>query len=685
MNPIYCSQGHENASNSRFCFQCGEQLTLAAKQQGIYSGLILGDRYRIIKQLGQGGFGRTYLAEDINRFSEMCVLKEFAPQVQSNAVLQKAEELFAREAGVLYKLQHPQIPRFRELFRVSVDGKGYLFLVQDYVEGQNYYSVLAAHQPQRFSETEVRELLLNILPVLEYIHSLGVIHRDISPDNLILRASDSLPVLIDFGGVKQVAATVSQLEQAQAGKATAPPTLLGKVGFAPNEQMRTGAVYPHSDLYALAVTILVLLTGKHPQALIDDRTLSWQWEKEVNVSPNLTTVLNKMLQPNMSDRYQNARQVWQAINVSAHEATFAAPAYTGASVMHYQPPVNIDTPQPEKSPLGKILLGALILLGLGGATFWGISAYLQTASNPPVIEETTPSPIASASPSTTPTPSPSPPPQLSAAEQAQAQTITDQRRNLGIDDDFYFSVMNQLFWAKYPQYQGRKLTNEPKDAQGRSQWYEFAEDLLSKLETLSQTGRQKLGKYTAADRDRSVTAISQVYVGSRSLYDLADAAFFELFPEQRGKEFINLPIGQIWNAIVVDKASEITNKKNYEQIAFAPGTTGTELSGSLIPGEGKVYIAHLQQQQKTEINLKAEPQLLISIYSPTGKVLLADSTSRTWSGTLQEDGFYEIVVVSNASATKNYELALNVENTTPEVTEPETTSPSPDLETSPSP
>lgn len=185
--------------------------------------------------------------------------------------------------------------------------------------------------------------------------------------------------------------------------------------------------------------------------------------------------------------------------------------------------------------------------------------------------------------------------------------------------------------------------------------------------------------------DRSITAISQVYVGSRSLYDLADAAFFELFPEQRGQDFINLPVGQIWNAIVFDKANEITNKTASEQISFAPGATGTQLSTSLAPGEGKVYIAHLQTGQKMQINLAADPQLLISIYSPTGKVLVEDSTSRTWSATLQEDGFYEIVVVSNASATKDYQLALNVENATPEVTEPDTTSSSPDLETNPSP
>jgi len=221
----------------------------------IYPGITLNNHYRIVRELGHGGFGRTYLAEDAHRFNEPCVLKEFAPQVHGSYALQKSEELFEREAGVLYKLQHNQIPRFRELFRVSIVDRGYLFLVQDYVPGQTYRFLLDARKRQglRFIEAEINQLLLQILPVLEYIHSLGVIHRDISPDNLILRLSDGMPVLIDFGGVKQVAATVESLF-AEANSTPGPATRIGKLGYAPIEQMQMGIVYPHSDLYALAAT-----------------------------------------------------------------------------------------------------------------------------------------------------------------------------------------------------------------------------------------------------------------------------------------------------------------------------------------------------------------------------------------------------------------------------------------------
>ncbi|MBC6423066.1 MAG: hypothetical protein GDA43_07775 [Hormoscilla sp. SP5CHS1] len=88
----------------------------------IPSGTIVEKQYRIRKELGRGGFGRTYLAEDTNRYNELCVLKEFAPQAENPYQLRKAEELFQREAGMLYKLEHPQIPSFRELLRANIGG-----------------------------------------------------------------------------------------------------------------------------------------------------------------------------------------------------------------------------------------------------------------------------------------------------------------------------------------------------------------------------------------------------------------------------------------------------------------------------------------------------------------------------------------------------------------------------------
>lgn len=704
MIPLYCSKGHENPLGSHFCHQCGEKLNLPMSN-GIYPGLLLDDRYRIVCQLGQGGFGRTYLAEDTNRFSELCVLKEFAPQVQGTYALQKAEELFEREAGVLYKLQHPQIPRFRELFRVNLDGKGYLFLVQDYVEGHTYHTLLDTRKQQglRFNEVEVHQLLLQILPVLEYIHSMGVIHRDISPDNLILRSSDGLPVLIDFGGVKQVAATVaSQLAQPTAGTAPTPATLLGKVGYAPHEQMQMGMVYPHSDLYALAATVLVLVSGKEPQDLIDDHTLSWNWRRFVNLSPTLGAVLDKMLSQNMRDRYQSARQVLQALtsNSAAPRSTpnqpftphtqgtlaVAASSHTGSHANFQQVATGISTPSQPSSwsfTPGNILLVLLLLASAAGAGWWAGNNWIQSHSSLPPQDEITPQPTQSPSASPTVEPKPAPPsPQLSSEEQNRKEQLRARRQQLGIEYKFYVDFVNQAFWEKNPNQRGQNLSSSPKDAALRAEWDTMAAQLLDRLQPLSSESRRQLGTYTAQDRDRWKVEANKRHVSSRTLYDLADATFFELFPQQRGKNFIARPMGQVWQAIAADKLNAILAGTAFERIVFEPTATGQQVSGSLKPGEGKAYIAGLAKDRLMKLDLQANQQVLVSVYSPTGNaILLEDSSDRSWRGNLPESGFYEIVVVSTASEPVDYQLNVVAENVTPapvvEPSPPDAVTPSP--------
>ncbi|MDZ7961130.1 MAG: serine/threonine-protein kinase [Aulosira sp. DedQUE10] len=694
MPSVYCSKGHENPAGSRFCHNCGEKLLDQPVSYSIQPGKVLGDRYAILRQIGQGGFGRTYLAEDVNRFRELCVLKEFSPQVQTAYVLQKAEELFQREASVLYQLQHPQIPRFRELFRINLGGKEYLFLVQDYVEGQTYSSLLNSRQQQglRFSEAEICQLLQQLLPVLEYIHSLGVIHRDISPDNLILRKIDQLPVLIDFGGVKQVVATVAS-QYYQPGVIGSPPaaTLLGKVGFAPPEQMQTGLVSPHSDLYALAATMLVLLTGKQPHELIDTYTLSWQWEREVTVSPTLGQLLNKMLSPRPGDRYQSAHQVLQLLNspgltignVPTQAPTQppiqppiqrpTQPTTSETIAISPPPPVAIPSPQPPNSstPI-KTFLAVLVGASIAGVGLWGVKNLIQSRGGGD-IGGVTPTPTA------TPT---TPAPQYSQAEQQRKNRLRDRRQQLGIDSNFYVNLVNQLFWEKNPSLQGRTLSDGPEDESLRAQWDKQAAEVLDKLAQLSTKARQQLGTYTSAERDRWKVEVNQVNVGSRSLYDLGDVAFFATFPTQRNKDFINQPIGQVWYGFVSDKLSAILAGSTFEKIVFDQGTVSKTVNGTLSPGNGKIYIAELVKEQSLIANLKANTKVLLSVYSPSGKIkFLEDSTQRSLSIKLPENGYYEFVVVSTASQSVDYQLSIKAESPTP----PPTPTPTPTPTETPTP
>jgi len=268
-------------------------------QQPISVGSSLRSRYRIIQVLGQGGFGRTYLVEDQNRFREYCVLKELVPAQASREWLEKARILFQQEAKILYDIHHPQIPEFREFFE---DGQR-LFFVQQYIPGKTCWEVLQERQQQHlvFLEFEVKHLMLQLLTVLTYLHDRGIIHRDISPDNIILRTSDQVPVLIDFGAVKAIVTQINSRVGSQ--------TIIGKPLYAPIEQMQTGTVYPSSDLYSLAVTGIVLLSGKKPEALYDAQTQRWCWQQGVIVSPAFAAVLNQMLRDRPSDRYQSAKDV----------------------------------------------------------------------------------------------------------------------------------------------------------------------------------------------------------------------------------------------------------------------------------------------------------------------------------------------------------------------------------------
>jgi serine/threonine protein kinase, bacterial len=680
MTNIYCSQGHQNPDGSRFCLQCGEKMgnTPVSVNQGIQAGQTLGDRYVIIRLLGQGGFGRTYLAEDINRFREACVLKEFSPQVQTPYVVQKAEELFQREASVLYKLQHPQIPRFRELLCLNIQGKESLFLVQDHVDGETYNSLLNSRQKRglKFTEPEIRQLLQQLLPVLEYIHSLGVIHRDISPDNLMLRNSDQLPVLIDFGGVKQVAATVaSQYYQTGAMASPTNGTLLGKIGFAPPEQMQTGVVSTHSDLYALAVTMLVLLTGKQPQELIDTYNLSWQWRREVVLSPEFGQIIDKMLSPLASDRYQTVSQLLQALNPPQPVSYQQSPVPTSATVAfspHQTPdPEPLIIPREAKPKPGiwtgtNIFIMTVALVTSVGLLAWGFKNRSQNvdASNPVITSTPTP----------TETSEPEPDVKFSQQEIDRKQRLRDRREQLGINRNYYVSLVNQIFWEQNPKIKGRNLSDSPEDEGLRAEWDQTAAQVLQKLSVISSSSRRQLGTYVSSERDRWKVQVNKVNIGSRSLYDLGDAAFLREFPEQEGKDFINQPIGQVWYAFVNDQLNAILAKSASGRIVFPKGATGETVNGNLQPGRGKVFIAGLAKNQNMGVNLEANSKVLLSIYSPSGKIVfLEDSQQRTLSKTLPETGFYEFVVVSKASEPIDYKLTVTAENPPAPEPTPETT------------
>lgn len=333
-----CPMPH-NPDGTKFCRSCG-------------SKLLLKDRYYAIKPLGQGGFGRTFLAVDEDKPSKpRCVIKQFFPQAQGTSNVQKAAELFQQEAKRLDELgQHPQIPDL--LAHFDQDGRQYL--VQEFIEGFTLAQELAAKGT--FNETQIRQLLDDLLPLLEFVHNHEVIHRDIKPDNIIRRSPPSPPlarggvveamrrsppspplerggvvegqlVLVDFGAAK--VATAAALQHTG--------TTIGSPEYVAPEQARGRAVFA-SDIYSLGVTCIHLLTRMSPFDLYDIREDVWAWRQHLKhpISDGLGRILDKMLETATNRRYQSAAEVVRDLHSQAPPSTAAKPPSPSAK----SPPVN---------------------------------------------------------------------------------------------------------------------------------------------------------------------------------------------------------------------------------------------------------------------------------------------------------------------------------------------------------
>jgi serine/threonine-protein kinase len=303
-------------------------------RQLLAPGTRIAARYTVQRVLGQGGFGRSYLAEDSQRFEEACVLKEFFPTKKSGRNLQKALDLFKREAKTLYQLNHPQVPKFLACFTQ----RNRLFIVQEYIDGVPYSQLLKQRRQQdsQFSEAEVVPWLMQMLQVLDYLHGLNIVHRDISPDNIMYCRDRSLPVLIDFGLVSDAISTLLSGEVTAADDGQ-PATMVGKFGYSPPEQIHLGQCFPSSDLYALGVTAIVLLTGRYPRDLIDQESLEWRWQTYVSVGQGLEAILTKLVQQKPKARFQTAQDVMQPLAQLTEAATdpisplVAAPAWVASA------------------------------------------------------------------------------------------------------------------------------------------------------------------------------------------------------------------------------------------------------------------------------------------------------------------------------------------------------------------
>lgn len=277
---------------------------------------LLDNRYRIIQSLATGGIGHIYLAEDTKIPSNpLCVVKKL--KYHSPEILKKTRELLDREAVTLEKFQeNPQIPRLLAYF----EDNGEAYLVQEYIEGATLAQEL---EEQDFLESEVVHILLQLLEIIDFVHSKGVIHRDIKPTNIIWRKKDNKLVLIDFGAVKEISHCGNQ------------NTVICTRGYAPNEQWQ-GKATICSDIYAIGIIGITALTGIDPSLdsyeggydMDETGEIIWQNCTKTKVREELITILTKMVRQNESERYQSVKQVQQDLQnltKDSHNSTLLLP------------------------------------------------------------------------------------------------------------------------------------------------------------------------------------------------------------------------------------------------------------------------------------------------------------------------------------------------------------------------
>ncbi|MEH2088877.1 serine/threonine-protein kinase [Nostoc sp.] len=326
-----------NPNGKKFCQSCSTPLVS-----------LLRNRFRVIRVLSdEGGFGRTYLSEDVDKLNERCVIKQLAPKFQGTWSQKKAMELFAEEAQRLQDLgEHPQIPTLIAYFEQD----GCLYLVQQFINGDNLLKEL--QQRKTYNARDIQSILLDLLPILKFIHDRKVIHRDIKPENIIRNKNDGRLCLIDFGSSKQFTAKVQQ----KSG------TSIGSHGYSPLEQIRDGKAFPASDLFGVGATCFHLLTGNSPFQLWMESGYAWvsNWREYLRspINPELDFVIDKLLKKDIQERYQSAEEVLR--DLTPKQLLALPPAGKSSGKL---PPTKAPV-LPKSYPLLRILilLSAFILL-----------------------------------------------------------------------------------------------------------------------------------------------------------------------------------------------------------------------------------------------------------------------------------------------------------------------------------
>lgn len=365
-------------------------------------GKVISGRYQIIKNLGGGGFGQTFLAEDLQLPDHhQCVVKRLQPESNDAFIWETASRLFDAEARVLHKLgSHDRIPRLLAHFEENRQ----FYLVQELIEGYDLtHELIPTAQSAdgypigRMNEAQAIAFLQDVLEILTFVHQQGAIHRDLKPANLMRRRTDGKLVLIDFGAVKQVSNTT----------AIASTVAIGTDGYMPNEQA-IGKPRPCSDLYAVGAIAIQGLTGILPSQLLENMEtgeLAWRESPpyasikyRANVSDELAQIIDKLIKYDFRDRYQSAeaaladiQKIYVPIAPTILPSNILASQITQVQAPISEPSAPVFTPittayddhiatRPNRS-MWLAAIALLLLAGVGAFFYLRPSAVINNAVN----------------------------------------------------------------------------------------------------------------------------------------------------------------------------------------------------------------------------------------------------------------------------------------------------------------
>lgn len=305
--------------------------------------LTINGRYRILQQIGVGGFGLTYLAEDLQLPTRpKTVVKHLRPQINDAETMTLANRLFQQEAEILYRLGgHPNIPSLIAHFKEN----GEFFLVQEFIEGHTLDREFTGGK--KYNQKEIIQFLGQTLEILSFVHSQKVIHRDVKPANLIRRTSDGNIFLIDFGAVKQVNA----VPRAPDSNTAFSSVTVGSHGYMAMEQLAGNPNFS-SDLYALGLVAIEALTGIKPLDLPKNATTGeFVWAHKTQLSPELERFISKFVRLDFRQRYVSANEALAALNAIAANIGFFSNRPQTSAVMTVQPISGNQNFQPPAIPV----------------------------------------------------------------------------------------------------------------------------------------------------------------------------------------------------------------------------------------------------------------------------------------------------------------------------------------------